>query len=63
MIWSKETEKINTIENSEKHFNSLSHQLLKQVEESRLHLKLADEKNKRLETDLNTALQKTDYFM
>lgn len=54
---------MNSIENSEKHFASLSHQLLKQAEESRLHLKLAEEKNKRLETDLNTALQKTDYFM
>lgn len=59
----KEAEKINTMENSEKHYSSVCHQLNKQVDELRMQLKLTDDKNKRLEFDFNTTLQKTEYFM
>lgn len=51
------------MENSEKHYSSLCHQLNKQVDELRMQLKLADDKNKRVEFDFNSNVQKIEYLM
>jgi hypothetical protein len=55
--------KCTSAENSEKHLSNVCYQLKNQVEDLKLQLKLAEEKNKLLEFDFNSIKQKCDYFM